>query len=52
MQIYIGLLVLCVLGLLIYVLATKPEAKEIGRLVFACALLAMCLAAPGARWLR
>lgn len=45
MSIYVGLVVVCVLGLLVYVLAARPEAKELGRLTFACALLALCLGA-------
>lgn len=45
MTLYVSLLVLCVLGLLVYVLASKAEVKELGRLAFACALLALCLGA-------
>lgn len=42
MVIYLSLLV-AVVGLLIYVLATKAEVKEIGRLSFAVGLLAFLL---------
>jgi len=45
MTIYVGLLVLCVLGLLVYALAANPKASEVGRLTFAVALLALCLGA-------
>ena len=45
MTIYLGLVVLCILGLLVYVLASNAKASEIGRLTFACALLALCLGA-------
>jgi hypothetical protein len=37
------LVVFCVVGLLVYVLAANPKASEVGRLMFACALLALCL---------
>lgn len=34
-------------GLVIYVLATNPKAAEVGRLMFACALLVICLLLAG-----
>ena len=37
------LVILAVVGLLVYVLAANPKASEIGRLMFACAFLALCL---------
>lgn len=45
MTIYLGIVVLCILGLLVYVMATNPKAAEIGRLVFFAAFLALCLGA-------
>lgn len=42
MTISIGLVALCVLGALMYVLASNGKASELGRLMFACALLALC----------
>jgi hypothetical protein len=44
MEIYIGLLALAILGMLVYALANGKVA-ELGRLAFACALLALCLGA-------
>lgn len=32
-------LIVCVAGLVLYVVATRAEAKELGRLSFACGLL-------------
>lgn len=46
MTITLSLVVLAVIGLLVYALATNPKAAEIGRLLFACALLALCLSHP------
>jgi hypothetical protein len=47
------LLVLAVIGLLVYAFAANPKASEVGRLVFACAFLALCLdAAHGLAVLR
>lgn len=43
MTITVTLLLLIVVGLLIYVLSSNGKAAEIGRLLFACALLAVCL---------
>lgn len=40
-------LFLAVAGLLIYALAANPKAAEIGRLMFACALLAICFLLAG-----
>jgi len=45
MEIYVGLLALCVLGILVYALASNGKVAEVGRLAFACALLALCLGA-------
>lgn len=36
------LLILAVIGLLVYVLSNNGKAVEIGRLLFACALLVIC----------
>jgi len=44
MIIYLSLLV-AVIGLLIYVLASKTEVKEIGRIAYAMGLLAFLLKA-------
>jgi hypothetical protein len=48
MNIYIGLLVLCVVGLVVFFASkTNADAKEVGRLTFFAALLALCFeAAP------
>lgn len=42
MLIYLSLLV-ALLGLLVYILADKPKPVELGRLAFACGLLAFLL---------
>lgn len=42
-MIVFGPVVLCVVGLFLYVLATKPEVKEIGRIAFGVCLLAAML---------
>ena len=42
MYIYFSLLV-AVLGLLLYVLASNPKLQELGRLSFACGLLVFLL---------
>lgn len=42
MQIYFSLLV-AVLGLLLYFLATRPKWDEVGRMMFFCGLLAFLL---------
>ncbi len=39
--------VLCVVGALVYALAANPKACEMGRLMFACSLLAICLQLAG-----
>jgi hypothetical protein len=36
-------LIVCVAGIVIYALATPPKTAEIGRLMFACGLLAALL---------
>ena len=46
MQIYVGLIVLCIVGLVVFLMAkANPDAKRIGEIVFACALLALCFGA-------
>ncbi len=40
-------LIVCVLGLLLWALATNPLAKEAGRIAYGCALLALCFAMAG-----
>ena len=40
----VALLVLLVLGAFTYVLASRAEAKELGRIAFFCALLVLLLA--------
>ncbi len=42
MIIYLSLLV-CLLGALAYILSTNPKLQELGRLAFACGLLAFLL---------
>lgn len=42
MLIYLSLLV-SLIGLLVYILAARAEVKELGRLAFACGLLAFLL---------
>jgi Na+/phosphate symporter len=42
MLIWLSLLV-AVVGLLLYFMATRAEVKEVGRLMFACGLLAWLL---------
>lgn len=42
MTITVSLLVLAVIGLLVYALSSNGKVAEIGRLTFACALLALC----------
>lgn len=34
-------------GLVVYVLAGNPKAQELGRLMFACGLLVVCLVLAG-----
>lgn len=45
MTITISLLILAVLGLLLYAFASNGKLAEVGRLIFACALLALCFGA-------
>lgn len=37
------LILILLLGLVLYVLPINPKVNELGRLAFACALLAVCL---------
>ena len=46
MVIYLSLLI-AIIGLVVYVVSTNGKAQEIGRLMFACGLLAFLLAFPG-----
>jgi hypothetical protein len=46
MLIYVSLLVALV-GLVVYALASNPKAAEIGRLMFACGLLVFLLTVVG-----
>jgi Na+/phosphate symporter len=39
-------IVVCVLGLVLYLLASNPKAQEVGRLMFFCGLLVVLFAAP------
>ncbi len=39
--------VLVIVGMLVYLLASKPETKEMGRLAFACGLLVLAYAFVG-----
>jgi hypothetical protein len=48
MTITLTLLAVAVIGLLIYALASNPKVAEIGRLLFACAVLALLLGAAPA----
>lgn len=42
-MIYASLVVLLLIaGLLVYALASNPKTVELGRLTFACAMLAIC----------
>ena len=45
MTITVTLVLIMIVGLLIYALSTNGKVAEIGRLTFACALLAICLEA-------
>jgi hypothetical protein len=47
MVIYLSLLV-CVIGALVYALSANPKMQELGRLSFACGLLAFLLRISGA----
>jgi Na+/phosphate symporter len=38
---------ICLAGLVVYVLAANPKAAEIGRLMFGCGLLVVCLVLAG-----
>ncbi len=53
MTIYVGLLVLCIVGLVVFLMSkTNADAKRVGEIVFFCALLALCFgAAPIGRLL-
>jgi Na+/phosphate symporter len=46
MIIYLSLLI-CIIGLLVYVLATNPKTVELGRIAFAFGLLAFLLRLSG-----
>lgn len=46
MIIYLSLLV-ALIGVLMYALCVNPKLAEIGRLMFACGVLAFLLVAPG-----
>jgi len=48
MLIIVSLLV-CLLGLVVYALASNPKASELGRLMFACGLL-VTLFLVGGHW--
>lgn len=37
-------LIVLIVGLLMYALAANPKIQEIGRIMFFCGLLALCLA--------
>ena len=41
------LLIILIIGLLLYALATNPKVQELGRLAYACSLLAICLQLGG-----
>ncbi len=38
---------ICVVGLIVYLIASKPEAKELGRIAFACGLLVLTYVLAG-----
>ena len=40
-------LLIAVVGLLMYVLASNPKVSEIGRIMFSCGLLATCFLLGG-----
>jgi hypothetical protein len=46
MTLTVSLLLLLVVGALVYALASNPKLAEMGRLMYACALLAICFAHP------
>lgn len=48
MIIYLSLLV-CIVGLVIYAIASTEKSKEIGRLMFACGMLTFLFLVVGAR---
>ena len=43
-------LLVCVLGLLLYVLSANPKLQELGRIAFFAGLLAFLLQAPNAHF--
>lgn len=47
MLISLATVLIALVGLLLYVLASNPKVVEIGRLAFACGLLATCMALGG-----
>lgn len=52
MMIYIGLTVLCLVGFVVFIMSkTNADAKRVGEIVFACALLALCFGAEPIRHL-
>lgn len=40
-------LLIALAGMLVYALASNPKVAELGRLAFACGLLALCFALAG-----
>lgn len=54
MEIYIGLLVICIVGLVGYLMTkANPDAKRVWEIVFFCSFLALCFGAePLVRHLR
>jgi len=46
MTIYLSLII-ALIGMVVYVISTNAKAQELGRLAFACGLLAFLLAFPG-----
>jgi hypothetical protein len=48
MQIFVGLVVLCVISILVYALSSNAKVVELARITFAVTLLALCFhAGPG-----
>jgi Na+/phosphate symporter len=47
MLISLAVVLIALVGLLLYVLASNPKVAEIGRLMFGCGLLAACFALGG-----
>ncbi len=40
-------LIVCIIGLIVYIVSSNPKISEVGRIAFFCGLLATCLAFAG-----